>query len=84
MADRELDAAVDDFAARFRAALDPPAQAGVTMDRGAQLATDPTISRSSSPLRHSTATLLPVRVRRRGTAATAATASVPTSAANRM
>jgi glutamate/tyrosine decarboxylase-like PLP-dependent enzyme len=28
----ELDAAVDDFAERFRAALEPPAQAGVTLD----------------------------------------------------
>lgn len=37
MADTDLDAAVRDFAERFRAALDPPAQAGVTMDR-AQLA----------------------------------------------
>ena len=33
MADRQLDAAVQDFAERFRAALDPPAQAGVTIDR---------------------------------------------------
>ena len=31
--DSELDAAVRDFAERFRAALDPPAQAGVTIDR---------------------------------------------------
>jgi glutamate/tyrosine decarboxylase-like PLP-dependent enzyme len=28
----DLDAAVEDFAARFRAALEPPAQAGVTLD----------------------------------------------------
>ncbi len=33
MAGSELDAAVQDLAARFRAALDPPAQAGVTIDR---------------------------------------------------
>src|SRR5690348_2247894 len=35
MADADLDAAVADFATRFRAALDPPTQAGVTMDRAA-------------------------------------------------
>src|SRR6476659_8546550 len=33
MADSDLDAAVQDFARRFRAALDPPAQAGVTIAR---------------------------------------------------
>ena len=33
MAGSDLDAAVRDFAERFRAALDPPAQAGVTIDR---------------------------------------------------
>ena len=33
MADSDLDAAVQDFARRFRAALDPPAQAGVTIGR---------------------------------------------------
>jgi glutamate/tyrosine decarboxylase-like PLP-dependent enzyme len=33
--DAGLDAAVRDFAARFRAALDPPAQAGITLDRAA-------------------------------------------------
>jgi glutamate/tyrosine decarboxylase-like PLP-dependent enzyme len=37
MSDRDLDAAVQDFATRFRAALEPPAQAGVTID-GAELA----------------------------------------------
>ena len=34
MAGSDLDVAVRDFAERFRAALDPPAQAGVTIDRG--------------------------------------------------
>ncbi len=34
MTDADLDAAVRDFAERFRAALEPPAQAGVTIDRG--------------------------------------------------
>jgi glutamate/tyrosine decarboxylase-like PLP-dependent enzyme len=33
MVDTELDAAVQDFAQRFRAALEPPLQAGVTIDR---------------------------------------------------
>ena len=33
MTDSDLDAAVRDFAERFRAALEPPAQAGVTIDR---------------------------------------------------
>ena len=33
MTDADLDAAVRDFSARFRAALEPPAQAGVTIDR---------------------------------------------------
>ena len=32
LAGLDLDAAVGDFAARFRAALEPPAQAGVTLD----------------------------------------------------
>ena len=35
MSDSELDVAVRDFAERFRAALEPPAQAGVTIDRAA-------------------------------------------------
>ena len=34
MTDADLDLAVRDFAERFRAALDPPAQAGITIDRG--------------------------------------------------
>jgi glutamate/tyrosine decarboxylase-like PLP-dependent enzyme len=33
MADSQLDAAVQDLATRFRAALDPPAQAGITLER---------------------------------------------------
>jgi glutamate/tyrosine decarboxylase-like PLP-dependent enzyme len=33
--DSDLDAAVRDFADRFRAALEPPAQAGITLDRAA-------------------------------------------------
>src|SRR3954470_11448185 len=51
MADSDLDAAVQDFARRFRAALDPPAQAGVTIGR-AELAArfDEPLPESGVPL----------------------------------
>jgi glutamate/tyrosine decarboxylase-like PLP-dependent enzyme len=51
MTDSDLDAAVRDFSERFRAALEPPVQAGVTID-GAELAArfEASLPRRGAPL----------------------------------